>query len=636
MTLSTHVSFPLINARRGDAFDLYNLCFYGGPNPYLKTSALVFDFALTDRSEPLPLADYLGIISDRYPMLNDAQPTTHAQLFALAAIEVSQLDMGLHFRHWSVTSQPQCERIAVESLHEYTTHAVIYTVWDWLEAITAAQPFAIDERIESLQNSFRKSIYGGPTNYALIRTAYEKGIPTSYLWDERLIQYGYGEQQVRGFSTTFDQDSHLDSDFTTQKDECKAFLQTLGFPVPGGDVAYSLKEAIALADEIGYPVVVKPVDGHKGQGVTTDIRTPSELKAAYSEAVGAIAENQTARVIVERSLSGRDFRLLCVNGRFVAALERQPASVLGDGESTLAALIERENRSPARRDTPTSPLGKIQPDDAMAAYLSQQKLTFESVPEAGQRVYLRKAANLSAGGLSIDATRIIHPENIVLAQDVAQHFRLTCLGIDVIAHDLAESWKAGEFGIIEMNAAPGIYMHLNPAVGDPVDVTSPILETFFTSGRASRIPIITFNHISKRELQEVIDHILLRRPNWRIGAVCQSGIFINRAEKRLHPRYNTNVQNLLRNPKVNLLIAEYPEAILEERGMFYYGSDLAILDNPTEIETMLARDVFDDSTVVVRRDNNISIRRQGLVEQYSLGMHEPFARAYLKEISTVL
>ncbi|NJN01303.1 MAG: cyanophycin synthetase [Leptolyngbyaceae cyanobacterium SL_1_1] len=634
--ISTHANFPLINARRGDAFDLYNVCFYEGPSPYLETIALVFDFALTDRPHPLSIAGYLAIVSDRYPTLSDAQPASYADLFALTVSEVSQLEMNLHFRRWSVTPQLQADRIAVESLHEYTTHAVVYTVWDWFEAINAEQPFDIDDQIENLQNSFRKSIYGGPTNYALLRTAYEKGIPTGYLWDERLIQYGYGCKQVRGFSTTFDQDSHLDSDFTTQKDECKAFLQTLGFPVPQGDVAYSLSEAIALADEIGYPVVVKPVDGHKGQGVTTDISTPAELKIAYQEAIRAIAEDQPIRVLVERSLRGRDFRLLCVNGRFVAALERQPASVVGDGRSTLAALIERENRSPARRDTPTSPLGKIQPDEAMSAYLTQQNLTFDDVPKAGQTVYLRKAANLSAGGLSIDATRQIHPENVVLTQDIAQHFRLTCLGIDVIAPDLAESWKAGEFGIIEMNAAPGIYMHLNPAVGDPVDVNSPILETFFASGRDSRIPIITFNRIDKQELQEVIDRILLQRPNWQIGAVCRSGIFINRAEKRLHPRYNINVQNLLRNPRVHLLIAEYSEATLADRGMFYYGSDLVILDNPTEIEKMLTRDVFEDSTVVIRQDDNISIRRQGLVEQYSLGTHEPFSRAYLKEISTIL
>lgn len=636
MSYSPHATFPLINARRGDAFDLYDVCFYSGPNPYLETIALVFDLASTDHSEPLSIEAYLKVISDRYPSLSDAQPASYGELFAIAAIEVSQLDMGLHFHHWSVTPQPQAERIAIESLHEHTTHAVVYTVWDWLEAITADQPFDIDAQVEQLQNSFRKSIYGGPTNYALLRTAYEKGIPTSYLWDERLIQYGYGCRQVRGFSTTFDQDSHLDSDFTTQKDECKAFLKTLGFPVPEGDVAYTLDEAIAIADQIGYPVAVKPVDGHKGQGVTTDIRTAAEIATAYQEATRASAVGKPACAIVEHSLKGRDFRLLCVNGRFVAALERQPASVVGDGQSTLAALIDCENRTLARRDTPTSPLGKIQPDAAMTAYLAQQQLTFEDVPAAGQKVWLRKAANLSAGGLSIDATRTIHPENIVLAQDIAQHFRLTCLGIDVLAQDLTQSWKASEFGIIEINAAPGIYMHLNPAVGKPVDATSPILETFFASGRASRIPIITFNHIGKHELQEVIDHILLRRPNWQIGAVCQSGIFINRAEKRLHSRYNTNVQNLLRNPRVDLLIAEYPEAILESRGMFYYGSDLVILENPTDVEKMLARDVFEDSTVVIRRDSNISIRRQGLVEQYSLSTHEPFARAYLKEISTIL
>ncbi|MGH7998462.1 MAG: cyanophycin synthetase, partial [Brasilonema sp.] len=293
-------------------------------------------------------------------------------------------------------------------------------------------------------------------------------------------------------------------------------------------------------------------------------------------------------------------------------------------------------RKPARLDTPTSPMTKIQSDEAMEQYLEQQGLSLDSVVDKDQKIYLRKVANLSAGGVSIDATRTVHPDNIILAQDIAQHFRLVCLGIDVIARNLNESWKSGDFSILEINAAPGILMHLNPAIGESVDVPSHILETFYKLGTDARIPIITFNHISVHEIQETIDHILLQHPDWTIGAVCRDGTFINRSEKILSKDYNTNIISLLRNPKLDLLIAEYKEDILENEGMFYYGSNMVVLNNPTETEMVLARDVFDGSTVVIKSGDNISVRRKGLIEEYTLGVDEPFTRVYLKEIGTVL
>jgi cyanophycin synthetase len=325
-----------------------------------------------------------------------------------------------------------------------------------------------------------------------------------------------------------------------------------------------------------------------------------------------------------------------LTGRFVAATERRAASVVGDGHSTIAQLIERENRKPERIDTPTSPLGKIQSDEAMERYLDEQGLFLDSIIEKDRTVSLRKVANLSAGGLSIDATRTVHPDNIILAQDIAQHFNLTCLGIDVIAQSLAKSWKSGEFGIIEINSAPGISMHLRPAVGESVDVPSYIIDTFFESANEARIPIISFNRISVQDLQETIDHILLQHPDWTIGAVCHDAVFVNRSEKILHKDYNTNIQNLLRNPKLDLLIAEYGEAVLQRDGMFYSGSNMVVLDNPTETEMMLARDIFDDSIVVTKEGDNVSIRNKGFIEQYTLGQGEPFTRVHLKEIGTLL
>ena len=625
-----------VNARKTDVFDVFNFKHYMGPNPYLGTAALVFDLALTGASEPLPIAHYQEIIGDRYPQLLHETFSNHAQLFGRTASEVGKLDMGLHFQHWNVKPFSQFNRISIEAIHARSARSIVYAVWDWFEAINQNQDFPLEAQIDALQNMFRQSVYGGPTVYSLMRSASQKGIPVFYLWDEGLMQYGYGKKLVRGSATTFDSDSHLDSDFTTRKDDCKAFLATLGFPVPKGDIVSTESGALAVARDIGYPVAVKPVVGHKGIGVTADIRDGEELQAAFKRAVKAIPETEPVRVIVENSIKGSDFRLLCVNGKFVSATERRPAWVTGDGDSTIRELIRRENRKPQRFDTPTSALSKIQSDEAMEMYLAEQGLSLDSVVERDRTVYLRKVANLSAGGVSIDATRNVHPDNIVLAQDIALHFRLACLGVDVVTETLAKSWKTGNFGILEINAAPGIFMHLNPAVGEGVDVPSHIIETFFDSGKSARIPIITFNRISVHDLQETIDHILLQHPDWTIGAVCRGGLFVNRSEKVLNNNYNLNVQSLLRNPKLDLLIAEYPGNILEAEGMFYQGSNMVVLDNPGETEMMLVRESTDDDTVVVREGNSISIRRQGLIEQYTLGDDEPFTRVYLKEIGTVL
>jgi cyanophycin synthetase len=625
-----------VNARKTDAFDIFNFKHFVGANPYLETGALVFDFALTGFTEPLPIEDYVTVISDRYPSLSNQTYDSYAHLFARTLSEVGKLQMDLHLDKWGIKLYPNFTRISLQSLHERTTRAIVYFVWDWFEAITIDKEIVFDEQIASLQKRFRLSVYGGPTVYALLRTAFQKGIPAFYLWDEGLTQYGYGKNQVRGVATTFDCDSHVDSDFTTRKDDCKAFLRTLGFPVPKGDIIVTEREALSVAKEIGYPVAVKPVVGHKGIGVTAEVRDEYELESAFDRALEAIPENESTRIIVEKSIVGSDFRLLCVNGRFVAATERRPAWVVGDGKLTIDELIQEENRKPGRWDTPTSAMAKIQCDEAMEQYLEQQRLSLNSVIEKDRKVYLRKVANLSSGGVSIDATRIIHPDNIILAQDIAQHFRLVCLGIDIIARNLNESWKSGDFAILEINAAPGVLMHLNPAIGESVDVPSHILETFYKTGTDARIPIITFNKISTHDLQEIIDHILLQHPDWTIGAVCREGVFVNRSEKILNKDYNTNLLTLLRNPKLDLLIAEYEEDVLEREGMFYYGSNMVVLNNPTETEMILARDVFDDSTVVIRKGDNISIRRKGLIEEYSLGEDEPFTRVYLKEVGTVL
>src|SRR4028118_1436859 len=234
MLLDISTDAPRINARKTDAFDIFNIRYYIGPNPYLDTAALVFDFAFTGHLAPRPLEDYVSVISQRYPHLKDETYESYGHLFARTVAEFGKLEMDLHLNHWSLKPYKDYVRISVQALHARTKRSVVYAVWDWFEAITQDQELALEEQIQTLQEMFRRSVYGGPTVYALFKTAVEKNIPAFYLWEEGLMQYGYGKKQIRGIATTFNSDSHLDSDFTTRKDDCKAFLGTLGFPVPKG------------------------------------------------------------------------------------------------------------------------------------------------------------------------------------------------------------------------------------------------------------------------------------------------------------------------------------------------------------------------------------------------------------------
>ena len=256
----------------------------------------------------------------------------HAQLFAALACRQAASTSGsdLHrsgSSHASATAASPCRRF-----DRRTQHRAVYFAWDWLEAIGSGEPFDYAGRMALLQQEFKHSPYGGPTTYALLSAAEARGIPTFYLRDEGLMQYGYGRHQVRAVSTTFSTDSQLDSDFTTRKDDCKAFLARLGFPVPQGDVVTDLAEAQAAAPEIGYPVAVKPLAGHKGIGVTASVQGPEELAEAFARAGGGGGCRRHRRDQPRRQ-------------RLPAALRQRPVR----GGAAAAAALGRGRRPVDRR-----------------------------------------------------------------------------------------------------------------------------------------------------------------------------------------------------------------------------------------------------------------------------------------------
>lgn len=616
-------------------FELSNFRYYVGPNPYLNRKAIAFDLFVEKDIASSNLDNYQEEIGKYLSGLNSQKFSDYGDLFAQTVSIVSQLDMGIHLKEFSVTRQDKGYCIAMESLHHQTLQEAIYLVADWFEAIAKNNYFNFDRRLSRIQEIFADSPYGGPTTYSILKAGYLQQIPFFFLPEERLIQYGYGKNHIKGMGTTFDVDSHLDSDFTTLKDDCKDFLTNCGFPIPQGEVVYDEKKALAVAEKIGYPVVVKPVSGHKGIGVTANIPDEKDLRLAFRQ-INPDSYYQKIPIIVEKYIKGFDFRLLCVGGEFVAGLERCPPFVVGDGKSTIAELIERENDTVARLDTPTSPLTKIRPDDRVDNYLSQQKLSFSSIPKTDETIYLSQVANISGGGVSIDVTDKVHPDNKKLAASIAQYFRLVCMGVDVITEDISQSWHESEFAILEINAAPGVFMHLHPAIGNSVDVPGKIIKYFFPSTSKSRIPIITCNRLEKESLSQYIETILSSHPDWLIGGVCREGVWLNHDRQELNQDYNVSVEVLLRHSKLDCLIAEYPEEIFATKGTLYQGSNLIILDNPTEIEKILGRDVLPEGVLIIKQDDQVLLKTAKSEEKIDLENQQSFSDVCCQKISQIL
>lgn len=590
-------------------FELSELHAFSGPNPHVDRQALTFALELdpdgprADRFAPAVLA--------AFPQLEPRLPDRVVDLFCTTLVEVLRMGIDLHLSRWSATAEGSRYRIAVEILDRRTAEDAAHLVADWFRAIGSGRSFPFEEEFARLQARFDRTLYGGPTLYSLIEAGLKRDIPVFYLREENQFQWGYGRKAVRGRSTTFHVDSIKDTEFTTFKDMVKDFLLECGFPTPRGATAYTSAEAESAATELGFPVVVKPVAGHKGQGVVTGIESLDGVRRAFADILAAAGTGGFDGAIVEQQVYGTDHRLLAVGGRFVAALERVPAFVDGDGTATIRELIERENSTVARLDNARSPLCKIKADEDLKDYLRLQGRTLEAVPSAGERVTLRRVANISAGGVSINVTDRIHPLNVKLVEDIAKFFRVTCLGIDVLAEDISKPWTDGRLGIIEINAGPGVFMHLAPAIGEPVDVPGMIMGAHFPRPGADRVPIIAGNRVGLTLCTRIHDRLRASRPSVELGTLTAEGVHFNGEYFHSNPRHDQNVRIILRNPKLDFAVFSHSHDDLVRFGTMHQGADVVLLEDPDPTEEVLARDLLPDGTLVRLEGGVIRTTRGG-------------------------
>lgn len=603
-------------------FDVRKFFVYRGPNYYLNRPALVFNVFFAPDGNRVDY--YAPMILEKFPQLEACLPGRVSDLFAEVLIQVMKMEIDLFINNYAISSDGEEHVLAVEYLDEVNAEDCVYFVSDWFKAMNDKAYFDFDGKYAQLQKDFDRTLFGGPTIYSLIEAGLKRGIPVQYLYEENQFQWGYGRKQIRGRSTTLQVDGIKDTEFTMFKDMVKDFLLMCGFPTPVGKNCFDEEEAVEQALELGFPVVVKPQAGHKGQGVTTHIESEEAVRKAFRLVKAGADELGVSfdGAIVEQQVYGTDHRLLAVGGKFAAALERVPAYVDGNGSDSIERLIEVENDTVARLDNARSPLCKIKIDEDMKDYLGLQGLNLQTVPKDGERIFLRRVANISAGGVSINVTDKIHPDNIRLVEDIASFFNVTCLGIDVLAQDVSKSWRDSDFGIIEINAGPGVFMHLAPALGGSIDVPGMIVKTYFPRPEYARIPIVMGNKIDKALCDGLLEKYRQLGRQGRFGSLTEEGISFDGSFFHLNPKHDENVKIILRHPQTDFAVFRHNSDDLFDHGIWHEGADVVILQDPHFAEEMLARDLLPDG-VLIRVTGQKAVMKRGEEELASSTVEDP-------------
>ena len=388
-------------------------------------------------------------------------------------------------------------------------------------------PFDFRGKCEALVRLAQRRAFG-PSTGALVRAAEERDIPWIRLNDRSLVQLGHGKFQRRIQATITSETRHTAVEIASDKRLTNQILADLGLPVPrqvrvyDADEAVDAVEAGERAGGLGYPVVVKPLDGNHGKGVSIGLRTAEQVRTAFEEAA-----EYSSTVIVETFQEGNDYRLLVVNGRLLAVAQRLPGHVVGDGRHTLAELVEIVNQDPRRGVGHEKVLTRLELDDQALRLIADAGLTPESVPAAGEVFYLRSTGNLSTGGTSIDKTDVIHYDNRIMAERGVRALGLDVGGVDFIAPDISRSYKEAGGAIVEINAAPGFRMHTAPTEGTPRDVAGPVIDMLFPSGTPYRIPIAAITGTNgKTTTTRMVGHIL-KLSGHTVGMATSDGVYID-------------------------------------------------------------------------------------------------------------
>ena len=465
---------------------------------------------------------------------------------------------------WVIVAYDE-EEVGIESVREGVA---------LIRACMTGDPYDVKALTERLQELY-ETVRLGPSTAAIVEEARRRAIPVRRLNSGSLVQLGHGRNLRRIQATMTDYTSAIGVEIAQDKVDTKRVLSNIGLPVPRGDTARTPDEAVDIAQEVGYPVILKPVDASHGRGISGALDDAEAVRDAWG-AAHAVSD----RVVIEHYYEGRDHRVLVVNGKVVACAERVPAHVVGDGRCTIRELIDAANKDPRRGVGHTKILTRLPADDRTAEYLARFERTLDSVPMPNERVFLRGTANLSTGGTSIDRSDEMHPDNVTACEMAAGIVGLDIAGIDVLTPDISVPFRENDAVILEVNAAPGIRMHTHPTEGKARNVGAPILDMLYPPGSDAAIPIIAVTGTNgKTTTVRLIAH-LFRNMGRMVGFTTTDGVYVqNRMvmEGDMTGPFAANI--ILSNPTIDVAVLETARGGILRAGLGFEECDVGVVLN---------------------------------------------------------
>ncbi len=545
---------------------------------------------------------------------------------------------------------------------ETKTSGVYNVVFNYLEE--RAGVFAAEEAVkiaEALMNSteydIEKCIHNlkeirererlGPSTGSIVEEAASRRIPWIRLGKNSLVQLGYGINQQRFQATITGNTSSIAVDIACNKELTKKMLEDAAIPVPSGGLVVDEEDLQYVIKKIGYPLVLKPLDGNHGKGASINVKD-------YETAVIGLehAQKYSRKVIVEKYITGFDFRVLVINHKMVAAARRVPAHVVGDGELNIQQLIDKENLDPRRGYGHENVLTEIDVDKDTNELLEKLNYTLETIPQKGEIVYLKSTANLSTGGTSIDVTDMIHPENVQMAERVSRIIGLDVCGIDIMAENLTQPLKESGGAILEVNAAPGFRMHLAPSEGLPRNVAAPVVDMLYPQGKEFRIPIIAVTGTNgKTTTTRLLAHIV-KNNGKRVGFTTSDGIYIqNTLLEKGDTTGPMSAEFILKDPTVEFAVLETARGGILRSGLGFGSCDIGVLTNIkedhlglsdihnlkdlTRVKRVVLDSVKKDGWCILNADDEYSMRLaddlRPKVALFSLDENNPHIKKFAKE-----
>ncbi len=553
-----------------------------GPNLWSRHTAIQA-IANCEGAE-VAIADLPGFevrLRERFPELGDLIPSDHLDTVSMAhALEFCALGLQAQagcpvtFSRTTQTVDQGVYQVVVE----YSEEDVGRLAFEYAEKLCLAAlndtPFDLDGALKELRD-LDEDIRLGPSTGAIVSAAVARGIPFRRLTQGSLVQFGWGSKQKRIQAAETSFTSAIAESIAQDKELTKNLLHASGVAVPYGRPVEDEDDAWAAAQEVGLPVVVKPQDGNQGKGISVNLTSEEQVRKAYRVAIEFRDD-----IMVEKYLPGHDWRLLVIGDKLIAAARRDPPLVIGDGKHTVRELVDIVNSDPRRSDGHATSLTKIRFDEIAIARLAEQGYTAETIPQRGARVILRNNANLSTGGTATDVTDDVHPDLAAAAVAAAQTVGLDIAGIDVVCDTILKPLEDQGGGIVEVNAAPGLRMHLDPSFGKGRDVGKAIVNMMFPNGENARIPIVAIAGTNGKTTTSRLIGRIFEANGQRVGMTSTDGVYIEGRQidngDCSGPR---SARNVLMHPDVDAAVFETARGGVLREGLGFDMCDVAVVTN---------------------------------------------------------